>query len=220
MAVKISKTGKLDGIRSWSLQAIETCPSAHAGDGNLVEVCQGCYATEGHYRMRNVKDVRSHNKEDWKRDGWVGGMIDALDTDRYFRWFDSGDIYHPRLAIKILEVVQRTPWCKHWIPTRSHKIDRIRPILEAIHAEPNAVVRYSSDSINEYTPGVHGSVVVTADAVPDGVTICRAYDTKPARCNGCRACWDKSVGTIGYIAHGHSMARTLKRKDGYFDIAA
>ena len=216
MPVKLSKTGKLDGIKSWSLQAVDTCPGAHTPDGTLVEVCAGCYATTGRYRMPRVKDVRAHNRADWQRDRWVGDMVEALDNERYFRWFDSGDIYHPALARKILAVVRGTPWCKHWIPTRSHKLRRIRPLLEQINAEDNAVVRYSSDLINVFDAQCHGSVVVTPEANLDGVTVCRAYDHKPARCNGCRACWDKSFATIGYIAHG--QLKTTAR--GYFDLEA
>jgi L-asparaginase II len=46
MQVKLSVTSKLDGIRSWSLQALETCPGSIASDGELVDACKGCYATQ------------------------------------------------------------------------------------------------------------------------------------------------------------------------------
>jgi hypothetical protein len=42
---------------------------------------------------------------------WVDDMVSELDSDRYFRWFDSGDVYDIRLARKIYEVMKRTPWC-------------------------------------------------------------------------------------------------------------
>ena len=35
-------------------------------------------------------------------------MVEALDSDRYFRWLDSGDMYSLGLAEKILEVMRRT----------------------------------------------------------------------------------------------------------------
>jgi len=57
---------------------------------SLVPVCQGCYAVTGFYKMKNVTDVREFNKEDWKRDLWVTNMVEALDTERHFRWFESG----------------------------------------------------------------------------------------------------------------------------------
>jgi len=107
--IKLSKTSKLDGILSWSLQAIDTCPGSSDGNGGLVPACQGCYATTGNYRFANVKKPREFNREDWKRDTWVSDMVQALDSSRYFRWFDSGDMYDLGLAIKILAVMQKTP---------------------------------------------------------------------------------------------------------------
>ena len=66
--IKLSKTSKLDGILSWSLQALDTCPGSRSDDGGLVPACQGCYATTGNYRFANVKKPRLENREDWVRD--------------------------------------------------------------------------------------------------------------------------------------------------------
>lgn len=208
--LKISRVTKLDGIVSWSLPSLTTCPGARKPSGDVVDVCKFCYARQGHYRMPNVKDAREHNREDWLAFDWVDRMRARLSIERYFRWFDSGDIYRPALALKILLVVQGTPWCQHWIPTRSHKIDRIRPILEQINAEPNAVVRYSGDAIDGSDDlaalAPHASIVVPSEEdTPDGVHFCPAYRTKPAKCNGCRACWDKDVAVIAYPLHGSKI---------------
>ena len=111
--LKLSVTAKLDGIRSWSLQALDTCPGSKASDGSLVDACKGCYATTGNYNYPNVKAPRIHNREDWQRDSWVDDMVKALDSDRYFRWFDSGDMYALGLAEKMLEVANifaRSPY--------------------------------------------------------------------------------------------------------------
>lgn len=102
MSIRISVTSKLDGIRSWSLQALDTCPGSLASPGVLVDACKGCYATTGNYRYPNVKAPRIENREDWQRLEWVDDMVKALDSDRYFRWFDSGDMYTLGLAEKIL----------------------------------------------------------------------------------------------------------------------
>ena len=51
----------------------------------------------------------------------------------------------------------------------------------------------------------------TAEQVPDGATLCEAY-SRGGKCSGCRACWDKSVATIAYPAHGAKMARVIKLK--------
>ena len=87
--VRISVTSKLDGIRSWSLQAIDTCPGSIAAPGELVDACKGCYATTGNYNYPNVQSPRFHNRVDCQMIEWVDAMIQALVSDRYFRWFDS-----------------------------------------------------------------------------------------------------------------------------------
>ena len=213
MTIKLSKTSKLDGILSWSLQALDTCPASLNADGSLVDACKGCYATTGNYNYPNVKAPRIHNREDWTRLAWVDDMVQALDSSRYFRWFDSGDMYAIGLAEKILEVMQRTPWCKHWLPTRMHKFPKFRKVLQDMQALDNVSVRFSSDSVvGEYIDGLHGSVIVpTVDDAKQGMTLCTAYE-HGGKCNGCRACWNKDVKLIAYPAHGRKMAKVISIK--------
>jgi hypothetical protein len=214
--IKLSKASKMPS-RSWSLQALDTCPASRKPDGTLVDACSGCYATTGNYRFKNVKAPREHNREDWKRSAWVDDMVAELDNDRYFRWFDSGDVYDIRLAQKILEVMRRTPWCNHWLPTRMHKFDKFRPVLAEMEALQNVVVRLSSDSITgDVVEGDTTSTIATLDNVPSGATVCEAY-TRGGKCGPCRACWDKSTSVVCYIGHGKSME---KRQRDIIAIAA
>ena len=209
--IKISVTSKLDGIRSWSLQALDTCPGSIASPGVLVDACQGCYATTGNYHYPNVKAPRISNQSDWQRFDWVSDMVQALQNDRYFRWFDSGDMYTLGLAEKMLEVMRLTPWCKHWLPTRMHKFPKFALVLKTMQALPNVSVRFSSDSINgEFTKGLHGSVIVADPSqTTKAMTLCRAYENL-GKCSGCRACWDKKVKVIAYPAHGQKMQKVIK----------
>jgi hypothetical protein len=207
--IKLSKTSKLDGILSWSLQALDTCPASKNKDGSLVPACQGCYATTGNYRFANVKAPREFNREDWKRDAWVSDMVMALDSSRYFRWFDSGDMYDIRLAEKILQVMALTPHCKHWLPTRMHKFSKFKTVISSMQSLDNVVVRYSSDSVTgEIIPGFTTSTIFS-DVVPTAALECKAYQNE-GKCNGCRACYDKSVSVIAYKAHGVKMAKVIK----------
>jgi hypothetical protein len=209
--IKISKTSKLDGILSWSLQAVDTCPGAVESPGVLVDACKGCYATTGNYNYPNVKAPRLSNREDWQRLEWVDDMVKALDSSRYFRWFDSGDVYSLGLAEKIHEVMVRTPWCKHWLPTRMHKFPKFKQVLQAMQALENVSVRFSSDSVTgQFIPGLHGSVIVptSADAT-EAMTLCKAYEHE-GKCSGCRACWNKSVEVIAYPAHGLKMNKVIR----------
>jgi succinate dehydrogenase/fumarate reductase flavoprotein subunit len=219
MAIRISVTSKLDGIRSWSLEAIATCPGSVGADGELVPACKGCYATTGNYRFANVKAPRQENRQDWKRAEWVDEMVKELDSDRYFRWFDSGDLYDLRLAHKVYQVMARTPWCQHWLPTRMHKFGKFAQVLRMMEQLPNVVVRRSSDNVDgTFEAGVHGSTIVpTASQAPAGVKVCQAYEND-GKCSGCRACWDKSVSVVGYVAHGRKMTSVLKR-EGLIAIA-
>lgn len=207
--IKLSKTSKLDGILSWSLQALDTCPASKNKDGSLVPACQGCYATTGNYRFANVKAPREFNREDWKRPRWTTDMVLALDSSRYFRWFDSGDMYDLKLAEKIYQVMSLTPWVKHWLPTRMHKFPKFAHVIAKMQALPNVVVRFSSDSVTgEIIPGFTTSTIFS-DTVPDGAVECKAYQHE-GKCNGCRACYDKSVSVIAYKAHGVKMAKVIK----------
>lgn len=210
-SVRLSVTSKLDGIKSWSLQAGDTCPGSFDGIGQLVAACQGCYAMSGNYRFPNVKAPREFNKEDWKRTAWVNEMVQALNTERFFRWFDSGDMYSVKLAKKIYAVMELTPWVKHWLPTRMLKFAKFRAIIEKMQALANVMVRFSSDSVlGEFVPGLHGSTIApTVQDVPKGAIACLAYEHE-GKCNGCRQCWNKDIEVIAYIAHGKTMAKVVQ----------
>lgn len=208
--LKLSRAGKMP-CRSWSLQALETCPGSIGNDGELVDACKGCYATTGNYRFPNVKAPREHNKTDWKRSEWVTDMTQELDNDRYFRWFDSGDVYDIRLARKILEVMKLTPWCNHWLPTRMYKFEKFSSVFKEMEKLPNVVLRFSSDSVSgETVKGRNTSTIIpTSQDARASMTICEAYQ-REGKCGTCRACWDKKVKVIAYPAHGKSMNKLIK----------
>jgi hypothetical protein len=211
MSVKLSVTSKLDGIKSWSLQALETCPGSIGKGGELVDACKGCYATTGNYRFPNVIAPRAFNREDWQRAEWVADMVAALQGESFFRWFDSGDMYSLELAEKMFAVMVQTPGVKHWLPTRMAKFGKFTVILAKMQALPNVMVRFSSDSVSgEFARGVHGSVIVAdAESVPEGATLCGAY-SRDGKCGGCRACYDKGVAVIAYPAHGAKMRKVIR----------
>ena len=207
---KLSKASKMP-CRSWSLQALDTCPASIGADGELVDACKGCYATDGNYRFSNVKAPRLHNREDWKKSDWVDAMVAELDNDRYFRWFDSGDMYSLKLAEKIYDVMVATPWTRHWLPTRMHKFAKFADILAKMEALPNVVVRLSSDSINGdiIAGNTTSTIIPTISHRKPKMTICEAYE-REGKCATCRACWDKDIEVVAYVAHGRKMAKQIK----------
>tara|TARA_R110000751_G_scaffold109408_1_gene206619 strand:+ start:228 stop:890 length:663 start_codon:yes stop_codon:yes gene_type:complete len=214
--IKLSKTSKMPRkCKSWSTEAIDTCPGSIESRIKdvvvLVDACKGCYATTGMYNMPNVKAPRIHNKQDWKRKDWEDDMVEALRDDELFRWFDSGDCYDLRLAKKIKNIIMRTPKTKHWFPTRQHKFPKFTQVLTDIAKLANAVVRLSSDSVNGgmIRPDTTSSTIIphAEDATPE-MTVCRAYD-RQGKCGDCRACWDKTVKVIAYPAHGRKMIKVI-----------
>ena len=208
--LKLSKASKMP-CKSWSLEALATCPASKNKDGSLVDACKGCYATTGNYRFPNVKAPRAHNKDDWKRESFVSDFVQELDTERYFRWFDSGDMYDLRLANKILEIMQATPWVNHWLPTRMHKFEKFAKVIAKMESLPNVVVRKSSDSV---TGGVidgltTSTIAPDAASAPEGAKVCEAY-TRGGKCGTCRLCWSKDVAIVAYPAHGAKMLKVVK----------
>ena len=97
--------------------------------------------------MPTVKAPREHNKSDWQRLTWSHDMIDAINGQSHFRWFDSGDMYSLKLANKMLTVMKASPGTKFWLPTRMHKFAKFKPVLAKMAALPNVVVRKSSDHV-------------------------------------------------------------------------
>jgi hypothetical protein len=136
-------------------------------------------------------------------------MVQSLENSRYFRWFDSGDMYSHDLAWKIFLVMQKTPHVKHWLPTRMHKFAKFTDVIQAMQALPNVVVRFSSDSVTgETIPGQTTSTIFS-DKLPANAFECKAYQHE-GKCNGCRACYDKDVQIVAYKAHGVKMAKVIK----------
>ena len=208
--IKLSNPSKMP-CQSWDLQALDDCIGSKDSEGNLVPACTICYATEGFYVMPNAVKLREYNQQDWKRDAWVDEFVYLLRDRKFFRWFSSGDIKWWKLADKILEVMKRTPNCKHWLPTRMLK-PRFKKHVEIINkmAElPNVSVRFSSDSINGSYQDEHGSTIIPYDDGRKDVFICHAYD-RGGKCGECRACWDKNVPVIAYVMHGRKAKKVLK----------
>ena len=207
--IKLSRTSKL-GCWSWSLAAFETCPGAIGVDGNAVDACAGCYARGGFYVMPDAKALRAFNREDWQREDFADDMVNALLGEEKFRWFDSGDMYSLALAMKMLDVMKRTPWVKHWLPTRMQKFAKFSAVIAAMQALPNVMVRWSADSVDGSHSVEHGSVIVpTAADAPVNATVCEAY-LRGGKCGPCDACYDKTVKLIAYPAHGATMRKVIR----------
>jgi len=206
----LSLTSKL-GCHSWSLQAWDTCPGSRDSKGDAVDACKFCYARTGFYHMPDVKAVRERNFEDWRSPDWVDRMVAALSKQDYFRWFDSGDMFHINLAEKILAVMQQTPSCKHWLPTRMHKFPKFQEVLAAMHKLPNVCVRASSDSVGGEVLDTYlnSSTIIPDRDFKTDAYVCPAYK-QGGKCLTCRTCWDRMTSVVAYPYHGRSKAKVIK----------
>lgn len=219
MSIRLSSPGKMP-CRSWSLPALSTCPGAIGEDGKPVPACSRCYALQGRYLFGSVRDVREHNRDDWQRTGWVADMVAAIGSEPFFRWFDSGDVYHPVLALKILQVMRQTPETRHWLPTRARKDPDILPVLEQMASLPNVVVRHSADAIDGNADDVaafatFSSIAATpeqlASKVGRGKVVCQS-SKRGGKCGPCRACWSPKVAEVTYPLHGGKVSpKTVDR---------
>ena len=215
ITVKLSNTTKL-GVKSWSLQAINTCPASLGADGQLVDACKGCYATSGNYHLDNVRAPREFNKQAWQNDNFVNDFVKALNKERFFRWFDSGDMYSVKLAEKILLIMQLTPHIVHWLPTRMYKFKKFHTIIKKMQSLSNVVVRLSSDSIkgevvNSDLTNTSSTIISECeiDNLDKSVKVCSAF-YQGGKCLTCTDCYNKEVSTIAYVAHGSTMKKVIK----------
>jgi hypothetical protein len=90
-----------------------------------------------------------------------------------------------------------------------HKFIKFKGVIDRMEALDNVVVRFSSDSVTGGFVGGLNSSTIFSDTLPVGATECQAYQHE-GKCNGCRACYDKSVSVIAYKAHGVKMAKVIK----------
>jgi len=132
---------------------------------------------------------------------WVEAMVSSLDDNRWFRWFDSGDLQSADMLLKIFEVARRTPWCNHWVATRERSFVREALAQEAV--PENLVLRVSATWPDVpvrkmYLDGVQYANVHKNEA-PDGHR-CAAPDNG-GECGDCRVCWGKDMEVVSYGLH-------------------
>jgi len=167
-------------------------------------VCADCYALKGNYRFKNVQDALANRLKAFANPVFPDAMALVINTigESHFRWFDSGDLQHLDMLVKIARVAELTPDTLHWLPTREYLI--VDKYLEIYGEFPsNLTVRVSAQRVNHTAPPrfdltsqVHDGSV----AVADNVYKCPAPQ-QDNKCGYCRACWNNEVPTISYRKH-------------------
>lgn len=215
----LSRTEAMD-CWSFSLPAGKdgACPLAVIGENSI---CGACYAMTGRYNMPNVlraqkirflwlkNSLKNRVATYQATDLFTESIRDHSIEEGYFRWFDSGDFFHPKLIQLCINVCESLPEIKFWFPTRvwHARSDSWQVPLKALGSLSNVKVRPSALYIND--PPISGfslmpgtSVFNTVADVPSGVSVCpKTLHGGSCVDNSCRSCWD-SDQQIGYLYHG------------------
>jgi hypothetical protein len=201
----ISKPSKMPGY-GWSIPPHRCITGSKlrkvSGTG-----CAICYAWKGRYSFKEAQYAMARRFQSFKGKRWVDAMVVVLGSDRvrkrkYFRWFDSGDLQSVVHLSNICEICRRTPWLKHWMPTKEKKFV-LEYVKQGGKIPDNLIIRASAIFVNgkhpewwPWTSGIHHpykSLFALGKA-------CTAKE-RDGKCGNCRACWDKAVPATSYPAH-------------------
>ena len=189
----LSKPSKMPGW-SYGLPAKE-CKTG----GKLQKVpgstCYDCYALKGCYVFKVVQDAQYYRLKAIKNRLWVQAMALQINNKRSkeFRWHDSGDIQDLKHLAKIFKVCKLTPSVDHWLPTREAWVKKFIPA-----APDNLNIRFSMPMIDQEAAGGWDN---TSTVVTDKTKANCPAPQQGNECKSCRACWDKSIKNIAYLAH-------------------
>jgi len=183
-------------------------PTKHCSVGSKLSdvpgsVCYKCYAERGNYLYSNVQNALDRRFQSLSDPRWIDAMtlcIKHNEGSGYFRWHDSGDLQGIWHLAMIVEVCNRTPDIKHWLPTREYST--VRQYRQEHQFPANLTVRLSAYMIDGPAPerqaGEMG--VQTSTVVKTGEATCPA-PTQGNKCLACRKCWNSSITNIAYKYH-------------------
>jgi len=200
----LSKTEKMP-CYSWGLSAAQ-CKRGAVLATKPGTVCSLCYARRGYYPEGHVQRGLRRRKEGLRDRRWVEAITALLKDQKYFRWFDSGDLQGQCHLHMVVEVCRRTPDCRHWLATREYGI--VREFVRENEIPENLNIRLSADLINadfRHAP-LEGCTVSTVSTKPRKDTHnCPAsfgpFSMRSCDLAGCRACWNRSVKSVNYRFH-------------------
>jgi hypothetical protein len=191
----LGKPSKMPGY-AWGIS------SKHCITGSKLALIEGtpcsiCYALRQRYKFPSVVNAQSRRFRGWMEDkDWKGLMAIAirLTNKPFFRWFDSGDLQSVKMLEDIVWLAKETPTVNFWLPTQE------RTMVKEVNADiRNLTIRVSHTKLNvTINQGLSSSVGDTVDE--SGVHVCPSQQQNN-KCGTCRACWDKNVNHVRYLAH-------------------
>jgi hypothetical protein len=189
----LSKPSKMPGW-SYGLPAKE-CKTGGKLQNVKGSTCYDCYALKGCYVFKVVQNAQYYRLKAIKNRKWVQAMALQINNKRSkeFRWHDSGDVQDLKHLAKIFKVCKLTPSVDHWLPTREAWVKKFIPA-----APDNLNIRFSMPMIDQEAAGGWDN---TSTVVTDKTKANCPAPNQGNECKDCRACWDKSIKNIAYLAH-------------------
>jgi hypothetical protein len=207
----LSKPGKMPGY-GWSIPA-KNCPRGSLLAKKPGTICSNCYAMKGRYAFSNVQNALENRLTKLNDPLWIDAMTFLLKDEKYFRWFDSGDLQSTSHLDKIVKVCENTPNCEHWLPTR--EIRTLILFLDKGGKFPsNLCVRVSADEISKYPVAEISNCKISTTSIDNNnewannpkykvhdCPVAGSKNIKTCEQAGCTACWKNSVDHINYKLH-------------------
>lgn len=171
--------------------------------------CSKCYAYKrGNYGFSSVIASQYKRIDALRNDleGWRDSMVAQIgawaktvpESERYFRWHDSGDLQSTEHLAAIVEIARQIPWVSFWIPTREYAM--VRAFLVSGVIPRNLAIRLSAHMVDGKPPNIVAAGVTTSSvhaSAPAVGNTCPA-PTQGNACRDCRACWSRDVANVSY----------------------
>lgn len=163
-------------------------------------VCNSCYAKKGFYVFRPVQAALLRRYLMLKNPHWVDAMVRLMEGYPYFRWHDSGDVQDMQHLINIVEVANRCPKTKFWLPT--HEYSLIAEYVKTYGKFPkNMVVRLSASRVNGKPPiALAKKLNVCVSGVYEKGYNCNA-PKQGNKCLDCHKCWNPQAFNTIFKKH-------------------
>lgn len=199
----LSKPSKMPGLAYGT-------PAAECMVGSILRtkpgsVCSKCYARKGMYVFPVVQNAQYRRLETLENlSEWTANMTELLsrkysrkaDSEKYFRWHDSGDLRSVEHLSAIVQIAKNLPDVRFWIPSKEYAI--VRQAIRNMEIPSNLAVRMSAPMLGQEEFSIFGTLSSTV-AGGKGF-LCEAY-TRGGKCGPCRACWDTEIPSIDYPIH-------------------
>lgn len=166
-------------------------------------VCSICYALKGHFVYPSVQKSLQKKEDSILKPEWEDAMVLAIggrEGSGYFRWAVSGDLLGLNHLIKIVNIANRLPHIKFWLPTREFNIVS-KYVKEFGNFPDNLIVRFSAIMIDGAPPTkIAQKLGVGTSGVKKEGFSCPASNQNNF-CLNCRACWQRDIENINYKKH-------------------